>query len=499
MRPGYYYFSPKGTPHYPGLHNLGSRDWTRGERNPFFDMPLGEYSGPTEWKNGEPPAHLPLPVLVGSPECIQSGERPGLPIITSACSDCARVLPDPCYLPLILQDKTNVFDCVFGWQCARIVNTAYTDLATAADLVADLLGEEAVISAFPVTDTVLPAGVIAVLGDTAFVWLTGTSNFQQLAIQGLLFGEGPNNQGLYGASDLYEAAALAVGARITDAGGGTCKRVVLCGHSYGGAAAYVLAAKMRVNDFTRAIELLTFGMPKPGDQRLHDIVNPLRQRHYVNQDDPIPYAPPRPLGFADLLAMMALGLPLQWSQFARPGHVTVITHDGELQQSDTDLIPDGLLQALLIAQINIAEPPAFGDHFAASYLLALGDACPCVPSDVPTRFRFSLTATYTDLDANVQTFDYVEEVLQTSIGEWSWEAQGPGFVLSVADEVFPPRRPNSAVMQILAHNVAPFPFGDFLFALPLYWYHGGAVAVTPAGNVSSFPDFAITALLIEPL
>lgn len=429
LRPGFYYFSPAGTPFYPGFHLLGSRDWVSGDRNPFEEQPLGEWSGPTEWYDGTPPIVLPLPVSVGDVDCIANGERPGLPIINDACAECTRNLPDACYLSEeTLASKTNVMDCVFGWKSAKIIFAAYTDLAAAAAQVDDLFQGAAVVTTFPVVDTVLPSGVIAIVGDTAFIWLTGTSNFQQLAIQGLLFGEGPADQGAYGCSELYEAAATAVGHRLTDAGGGTCTRVVLCGHSYGGAAIYVLAAKMRLNDFTRAIEVLTFGMPKPGDDKLRDIVDRLRQRHYVNELDPIPYAPPRPRDFVELLFMMALGLSLQWARFFRPSQLTVITQDGQLRHTDADLIPDGLLNALLLAQINAASPPVFSDHFVASYVTALAAACPCVATlfpPAPEQPANAFEIMFTDIDIvtpqGETTGDHTVPVSIVAGLDWEWQ------------------------------------------------------------------------------
>lgn len=351
--------------------------WTTRER--LTHRGLGEYEGVSEKTSGDPPARRPLPVLVGTPDCIASGERPGLPIITNRSAACSRPLPDACYLAgQDFLDKTNVLDCVFAWWSARIIFAAYENLGDAEALVAELLGPDAVISSFPQIDPTRPAGVVAVVNDTLLLWLTGTTNAQEAAAQAFFFGSGPVELGLFAASAVYSAAALTVADLLTAAGVSDASRIVLAGHSYGGAVVDVLAAIMLIADPDRNIELLTIGAPKPGDRRLIDILNPLRQTHYANERDPIPFLPPQGMDLAGLNPIVNLALAANWRLFARPRHTVLISEGGTLTEVVSDQLPNDLINllALLIAQVRAA--PQFTAHKTEWYIYRLCEACPCV-------------------------------------------------------------------------------------------------------------------------
>jgi hypothetical protein len=77
---GGYYRSPAGTPVYPGLHLVGSLNWTNDEREP--PPTLGELSGGKRpYSKGAPLVTPPPPILVGSAECVQSGDRFPPPVV----------------------------------------------------------------------------------------------------------------------------------------------------------------------------------------------------------------------------------------------------------------------------------------------------------------------------------------------------------------------------------------------------------------------------------
>ena len=71
-------------------------------------------------------------------------------------------------------------------------------------------------------------------------------------------------------------------------------RVIICGHSLGGAVATIIAAHLQ--DHLPHLCLVTFGSPKPGGKRF---AQRLRVRHhrYVHGHDVVPLLPSRLLGF----------------------------------------------------------------------------------------------------------------------------------------------------------------------------------------------------------
>lgn len=75
---GRYVFRPANTPHYPGLHNLGSRNWTTDEREPW--PALGETPfDPRPYDKGAIRAGNPPAILLGTADCIANGETLPLP------------------------------------------------------------------------------------------------------------------------------------------------------------------------------------------------------------------------------------------------------------------------------------------------------------------------------------------------------------------------------------------------------------------------------------
>lgn len=382
LRAGYYYFAAHGTPHYPGTHNLGSRDWV--SDNGFEDALLGEWAGSRAYYRGDPPEVIPLALLVGDKDCIKKGENPELPGFPDSCERGGILLPLPCYSKIaLLEKKTNVWDCAFAFKLANILATQYDDVVEAGTQLADFLGEDATVTPFPQVGTLIPNCLVAVDLNLCLVTITGTTNFQQLALQGLYFGLGPSSQGSYSASQLYEDAATQMAYRITAAGGAECTRFVLVGHSYGGAICHVLAAKIRVNNPSRRVELVTFGSPKPGDDRLRDIVLPMKQTNWVNEGDPVPYLPPVGATFAELSGLVPLLLFGFWRTYERPGSVVVLDADGTIERTDSAKIEDSILLAVMVTIAASGTPEPFSAHKLSHYATRLRAGCMHICGDTP--------------------------------------------------------------------------------------------------------------------
>jgi hypothetical protein len=76
---GRYVFRPASTPHYPGLHNLGSRNWTTDERDPWPALGETEFA-PRPYDKGAIRAGNPPAILLGTGDCIANGETLPLPV-----------------------------------------------------------------------------------------------------------------------------------------------------------------------------------------------------------------------------------------------------------------------------------------------------------------------------------------------------------------------------------------------------------------------------------
>jgi hypothetical protein len=437
LREGFYYWSPPGTPHYPGFHLLGSKQWTTDERLDAGIM--GEWEGKATYYDGRPPARLPAAVRVGSAECIERGfPGPNFPEANHS-AHCDQILPAACYGAIeTVFAVTNVLDCLFAFKSARIIELAYTDLAAAAAAAAELLGAAAVVTPFAQPNAEIPAGIVATIEDSCILWLTGTTTYQQLALQAFYFGFGMRDQGVYSTTDLYERVALAILAIVSQAGGNGATRFVLVGHSYGGALAQIIAARLLLANPARPVEVLTLGAPMVGDDRLLAILDGAFVKHYVAQDDPVPHMPPASIILAAVLPIAAALVAANWSRFERPGDRTVITNDGKFTALTPEVYPDEtvLILASLVAQSQAA--PQFLAHSSNGYRVALCRACACVPKpcEPPGAVGLEFVAVienlrYTKFGVESR-FDIAVNMLADPNGlSWSYgDVSGPKLLLS---------------------------------------------------------------------
>ncbi len=467
---------------YPGWHLLGSRDWVSDDRPLWNDPPLGEWSGATKWYRGDPPAVLPLPVRTGDEDCIQRGERAGLAIQINKSARCVDMLPLACYLESeLLRQKTNIDNCVWAVECLRIIALAYSDLPAAEARVLAFFDNEVDVVSTPSLSQLFPAFVVAVKGDLCMVWITGTTNLFQGAVQALYFGSGPISQGDYTTSQIYEAAALLVMSALS---GNplvpTCTRFILSGHSYGAAVAYVVAAKLRVANADREVEVLTFGMPNPGGETLIRLLDASPQRHYVNLNDPIPFLPPS--GFDLTVNYGAIGalLALQWTRYRRPSHVTIITDDGTLDMRASSEIDNSQITTLVLLIAAAADIEPFTDHDTSKYLQRLTNACPCVPKPA-NRYKVTMTNLLCTI---ISESELVPEIIfyceyDPDEEKWFHPYDGQkGAVIGVDDDY--PTVPNAFEFNYSSDTLLLITSGTF--TLPDDWFLGCEI-----GNDSLIP------------
>jgi len=161
------------------------------------------------------------------------------------------------------------------------------------------------------------------------------------------------------------------------------KPTTFVGHSKGGAVVWIAARRMIDADDTRDIDVLTFAVPKVGDDRLVATNGLTHTRHVIHRQDVIPLVPPNapiiPLVNFLLTVAQRDALPL-WKNFP----TYQITGDGWGNGMEAAEDLPWQTYAVWIQQLLRGQVPgAIAQHYLASYIAALADCC-----DEP-KFPFS--------------------------------------------------------------------------------------------------------------
>ncbi len=517
LRKGRYYFAPKGTPHYPGVHNLWSRYWVTDDG--YEKAALGEWSGAWQYYRGDLPEVLPLPILVGSKDCIRDGEDAGLPDRDPDCGDQGTLLPRTCYdLRDDFERKTNVFNCGFGYLCARIVETVQSDLPTAATMAETLFGPSCTTTQFPTLGTFFPNFLLAQVDRKYFVFFAGTSNASQIIMQVANGIFPPLNQGAYRTIAIWEEAAKKAISRLEATSIADSLRVCLIGHSYGGAIAQVVSAKLKIGTPGRRVELMTFGSPKAGNPELVALNADRKQVPYAAFDDPVPWVPcdaAVAVSFYDILTpvMNALGL-----LYTRPAKIFVITEEKTIVPTSTFPVDFDYMRTALKLIAAATAPPPFAGHFMRAYASRIREACPFMDDDCdlfpisidpppdpdpdpdPTLpsdwYRVTVANLYIAQSTDTFTGDVVLEISEIRFAPRLWGSYALGDVAAINAAVTFPAEPNDAVLTFLKTSTLGGYIGGFDMPLPNGWWHGcvlemGELALRGYTTVATFDTVTI--------
>jgi len=371
--PGRFYFVPKGTPHYPGRHNLGSRNWTTAERIPW--PKLGEWEGAQSWSNGLPPRPLPLPVLVGNKNCIEFGEKAPSTSLSPLPAGICDSLPPECYgASSLARSLIDIGRCSAQVSFAEVLDALYFDPAYALGLLQKFLGPGFTYLATPNSGNLPPGSIIAV-GPVVVVCLAGTENYWQLGLQVLYAGLGPINVGAFSTPAVWFAAALQVESLILDAGYINQGEFYFVGHSFGGAVCEVLAGRMRGNRPDVLVNMLTFGAPIAGDSRLAALLASCRQRNFCIPTDPVPGMPPRGTNLLSLLSILVGGLFSQWFNLVPPGNRVLLLDDGTQKETDDEFLEFFTQEELANLIAAASSVPFAAAHAMSNYLLRVKLSC----------------------------------------------------------------------------------------------------------------------------
>ena len=366
---GQYVRCPPGTPHFDGLHNFGSANWRRGtdEIEPALGEPLTQRQ---RWTRSEPLPVFPLPLLIGDRPCIRGGDTYASRAAASAVFNGFLV---GCWRAVHSDIPVSMSDIPLSRRStlishANILNLLYSDPAAATAAAIALLGPGTVVTVDGSgTADLSPVTLIATHGDLTLVFVTGTTNNQQLALQAMFSLIPPSSMAGYGTNPLWQAAAGVINDRIQAAGVPVTNQIRFVGHSYGAAASTLLAAQYHRFIPGRVVELLTFGMPKPGDSRLRDLLEGIPSVNVVNSTDPVPSMPPSLTWLFPFIPIVEGSILDAWSQYVPPPNQFILAEEGVLTPS-TDATFSTLQLALLVADaVASTPPPLFPSHGMGQY------------------------------------------------------------------------------------------------------------------------------------
>lgn len=372
MTGGSFYFVPDDTPHLHCPHNFGTSDWRKGD--PIQVQQLGEVADVDwKWHNG------------------RAGTRPVPAVAIGTCADFASDwnFPPPnidrrnlcgidsrCFTNLRLtyverECLCNLEELALQLIYARLIELMYypDDVVFRAFILA-WMGPFADVTIYPVAGN-LPAMAIIHAQEFTFAVISGTDNFQQLALQGFQALQGATNYGNFSTVPLWMETSITLERRMKDCGMTEDQGVIMTGHSYGGCVAVLTAARMRAANADRDICVMTFGLPKPGDVRLREILQTVNEVDVLNDIDIVGNLPPNARELAPLGGIVGALISGIWSRYVARGERWVLDFTGEGQWSDPPAWDTAVLRPIVARALAGLPSNPIEAHDIREYLRRL--------------------------------------------------------------------------------------------------------------------------------
>lgn len=380
--PGRYVKLPVDTPHYPGIHNFWSRIWTaNGEES---DSPLGEvFDASHSYDYGDARGFIPPPKLLGNSDCVAKGDMWPLPVIDrdtqsgwdSRCYQLASGPQEP-YIPPI-----DIEDCHWQQRLIQAIDILYSAGGSAAVVYLQGFLPTATYVSADNNESTVPGFVLIIDGTRVAVLIAGTTNFQQWAGQGMTSVNGLVDYGSFSTLAFWYLNAQRLLGRISTHITFSPSYLIFAGHSYGGVLACLLAARSRLAAPTRRIGCVTYGCPKPGDQRLQNILDTVDQLHFVNVDDAVTFMPPSRIDLGNYAALVPTVVQERWFNYVRNVRNVQLDLAGNRTVSP---LPESMFSLMyrLVTQYLTGQPlEVIVSHFSAEYARRI--RCPAVPVPSP--------------------------------------------------------------------------------------------------------------------
>jgi len=209
----------------------------------------------------------------------------------------------------------------------------------------------------PNTDSDTPGTMLAYTDDYTIVYISGTSTYQQRALQGASSLLGPSAGDGFGTLAFWNTNAVAIASRILAQNIAVRPNWFIAGHSYGAALASILAGIVQRANPTYNVNLFTCGSPCPGDSRLKAMLDPVNQVHLQNIGDIVCSTPPTGGPLQTLLWLLSNPYRLAWGLWephkARvnisPTGVRTAVNEGSIEYGELSTLVNAIVSGLDIA------------------------------------------------------------------------------------------------------------------------------------------------------
>lgn len=372
--PGRFAFAPEGTPHFEHWHNLGSRNWRANE--PWWHPGLGEDDQAVQvWFGGKLAEPPPPARVVGSLDCLESGAV--YPRELATIEEFAGGFPLRCWepanpVPALTAAGLNVNDRKTQLRFAQVLALLYTNPSAAQIALQAMLDRPATFTVHPSNGTVFPGLLIAQTDSYTIIVAGGAANEQQLALSAFYMTGPPTNVGAFATNSYFNLVANFIATEMFAAGVDSSLPILYAGHSLGGAATTILAARTIQTNPSADVRIVTYGTPRPGDDRLRTIIGGISSVNVVNVGDWFSQLPPVLREFYPLAAEVLPEFGTSWVNWADTANRQAMAVDGSIVSPGLLAISWPDLAAAIGAALEGGELPPLTAHSIAEYVRRLG-------------------------------------------------------------------------------------------------------------------------------
>jgi len=378
---GVYYFVRPDAPHLPFAHDFGSAVWC--DDADELEERFGEVVETSKpWYHGRFPLARPPETPVGTQAEFEGQlNEPLVPVPT------VFGVPQTCWTqvgaPLVpVEHLFDFFNCCLQIAYARCLELTYEHkINRLREFFLTWLGPETQVFLQEVAG-LYPALSIVKHPSVTLVFVSGTSNFQQLALQGFYGTRPPEDFGAFSTERLWWQCGDMVVNLLATWGVNHDAPIVLVGHSYGGASAATVACRLKLAKPARRVGLMTFGCPKVGDERYLAIQDTYEHLYIANEDDIVTAVPPSLKELRPFVPIFGALIIAWWRDWHSPRMNLLVDADGGKAFVAPRFLDASIVVPVVTNCLAAVNPDPIAAHYVGTYRERLAILCaahPCFP------------------------------------------------------------------------------------------------------------------------